>query len=233
MPPNPKPMPPPTWMPSGARSLRIDVRKAMIPISLGVLAILYFVLGVSLAIVAVLTLVVPGLYIGSAVYVRRQAPKFEAEFNRLLQAGDIKGLTAHYRGARLLRILAPEHWMLSRLGLILLLRGQHREAEGILEEAWEMAPKGWRQHLLGPLSRVKYELGEWEDLRALAEQWRQRSLFAGSANIYLAAALMERDPPQLERARELVDEARGSLGTSERALCEKVAAKIEQRAVQA
>lgn len=222
----PESLPPPTWMPAGARTLRIDVRRALIPLSLGVLAILYFVLGVSIVAVTVLAILVPALYVAAAVYVRRRAPTFEAEFNRRLQSGDLQGLSALYRDAKLLRLLAPEHWMLSRLGLLLLLRRQYREAEGVLEEAWEMSPRRWRVHLLGPLVQVKHALGEWDDLLVLAEQWRQRALFPGSANLYLAAALLARNPPECGRARELLDEAHGALGASDRALMDALRARV-------
>ncbi|TVR03971.1 MAG: hypothetical protein EA398_03185 [Deltaproteobacteria bacterium] len=214
-------------MPSGARSLRIDARRALIPVSLGVLAILHFVLGVPLWVVAGLAILVPLLYLASALYVRREAPRFEDTFNRLLQVSDVKGLTALYRSSRLLRLLAPDHWVLARLGIILTLRGQFREAEGVLEESWELAPKAYRLHLLGPMVRVKYELEAWGDLRALAEQWRQRSLFPGAANVYLAAALLEQPTPEATRARELLDEAEGSLAATERVLCASVRERLE------
>ncbi len=219
-------LPPPTWTPSGNRGFHVDLRRAIIPASLGILVVLAFVVHVKPWILVLASLVVPLFYAGSAWYVHRNLKPFEAAFNGMLTRGDTDGLWRLYRDARGLRLLAPAWVMHSKLGLILSLRGEHKAANGILEEAYELSPKVRRADLLGPLARTKYQLGDFEALQALASQWRARSLFPGAANLYLAAAYVEDPREDSSQAIELLDEIRGGLGTEETELAEKLRARI-------
>lgn len=213
-------------MPARSGGLIIDASRAIIPLSLATLALLAFGFHVPWFIVGPLTLVVPLLYIGAAVYAHRELPKFERAFNRLAMQGDAEKMWSLYRDARLLRLAAPAYRMRAKLGLILSLRGDHRRAERVLEEAWERAPKSRRVELLGPLARAKYEVGDVDSLRVLAEQWRQRSLFPGAANVYLAAALLESSDDH-ERARELIDETEGRLSGEDAELAASLRASLQ------
>lgn len=211
-------VPPPSWMPSGNRGFRIDARRAIIPFSLGTLAVLAFGLRVPWTILVPLSLVVPAFYAWSAWYVHRSLRPFEMRFNALLTSGDVDGLWCHYRDARLLRWLAPEWIMRAKLGLILTLREDFRAANVVLEDAYELAPKQRRADLLGPLARSKYALGDFEALQAVAREWRRHSLFPGAANVYLAAAFVEDPREDTGQAREVLDEIKGGLSDSEEAI---------------
>ena len=211
-------IPPPTWMPTGNRGFRVDVRRALIPLSLAVMCFLAFGVKVPGWVLLFAALVVPAFYAWSAVYVTRNMRPFETEFNARLTHGDVNGLWTLYRDARLLRLLAPSWVMLAKLGLILTLRGEFRSANGVLEEAYEMSPKSRRVDLLGPLARTKYELGDFESLQQIASQWKARSLFPGSAHVYLAAAYVEDPREDSEQARALLDEIQSGLPEREKAL---------------
>ncbi len=219
-------LPPPTWMPSGNRGFRVDVRRALIPFSLAVLCFLAFGLHVPGWVLLIAALVVPGFYAWSAYYVTKNLRPFETEFNARLVHSDIDGLWVLYRDARLLRYLAPPWVMLSKLGLILSLREEFKSANGVLEEAYELSPKKRRIDLLGPLARSKYELGDFEALQEIASQWKARSLFPGSANVYLAAAYIEDPREDSEQARPLLDEIQSGLPKREAALAELLQARL-------
>lgn len=213
-------------MPRSASGLRVDARRAVIPLSLALLALAAFGFHVPWFIVVPLGCIVPLGYLGAAVYASRTLPGFEREFNRRTMQGDVAGLWTLYRDARWLRLVAPAYRMRAKLGLILSLRGEHRNANRVLDEAWTLAPKHRRAELIGPLARTKYAVGDVDELLALAEQWRQRALFPGAANVYLAAALIDgprRDP---ERAMELLVEADGQLSGSDAELAQTLRAKL-------
>ena len=202
-------------MPTANRGLRVDVRRALIPFSLAILCFMAFGLRLPGWTLVVGALIVPTFYAWSAVYVTKKLRPFESEFNARLTHGDVEGLWTLYRDARLLRYLAPSWMMLAKLGLILTLRGEFKSANGVLEEAYELSPKRRRVDLLGPLARTKYELGDFEALQDIASQWRARSLFPGSANVYLAAAYVEDPREESEAARPLLEEIQSGLPNRE------------------
>ena len=111
---------PPTWMPRASQGLVVDVRRAIIPASLSLLALLWFGLAVPWWVLVLAALVVPSGYFAATVYVHRKWPAFEAEFNQHLMAGNVDALWNLYRDARLLRWLAPPHRAKLRLGMVLL-----------------------------------------------------------------------------------------------------------------
>ena len=219
-------LPPPSWTPTENRGLRIDVRRALIPFSLALLCFLAFGLRVPGWMLLVAALIVPSFYAWSAVYVTKNLRPFETQFNSRLTHGDVDGLWALYRDARLLRYLAPSWMMLAKLGLILSLRGEFKSANGVLEEAYELSPRRRRVDLLGPLARTKYELGDFEALQEIASQWRARSLFPGSANVYLAAAYVEDPREDSEQARPLLDEIHSGLPKQESELAAALLERI-------
>lgn len=205
----------------------MDVRRALIPFSLAVLCFLAFGLHVPGWVLFVTALIVPGFYAWSAYYVTKNLRPFETEFNARLMHSDIDGLWVTYRDARLLRYLAPPWIMLSKLGLILSLRQEFKSANGVLEEAYELSPRARRVDLLGPLARAKYELGDFEALQEIASQWRARSLFPGSANVYLAASYVEDPREDSEQARELLDEIQSGLPQREARLAESLRERLK------
>lgn len=223
-----KPLPPPSWMPSSNRGLHVDLRRAVIPLSLAILAIMAFVLHVPVWLLVLSSLVVPAFYGWSAWYVHRKMRPFEAEFTGLLTRRDVDGLWHLYREAKLLRFLAPSWVMLSKLGLILSLRGDHKAANTVLEEAYELSPKTRRADLLGPIARTKYALGDFTSLKDIASQWKARSLFPGAANVYLAAAYVEDPREDSAEAAQLLDEIRGGLSSEETQLAERLSARTGQ-----
>jgi hypothetical protein len=168
---------------------------------LATLALLAFGFHVPWFIVVPLGCVVPLLYLAGAVYASRALPEFEREFNRRTMRGDVAGLWTLYRDARWLRWVAPTYRMRSKLGLILSLRGEHRNADRVLDEAWVLAPKHRRAELLGPLARTKYAVGDHEALGALID----RHFVGGTAAISAGTPSTKRmfavfDPTTLPKA---------------------------------
>ena len=219
-------LPPPSWLPRGASGLRIDVKQAMIPISLALLALLAFGFRAPTYVVVICALVLPVTLIGGMFYVIKALPGFELQFTRTLQTGNTQALKDHLAKAPLLRFFAPAYRMQSKRGLILLMDGRYREANEALEDAYLRAPPGRRASLLGPIAQVKYHLEEYDQLLEIAEQWRARALYPGAANVYLAAAHIHDIHPDPGLARELLDEVEGSLSPSEAKVAEKLRATL-------
>ena len=221
-----RPLPPPSWTPTSSRGIHVDARRAIIPASLGVLAVLALAVRPPWYVLVAASTIVPAFYAWTAWYVHRHLRPFEAQFTGFLTRNDVDGLWSLYRDAKLLRWLAPNWVMLSKLGLILSIRGEHKAANNVLEEAYELSPKQRRVDLLGPIARTKYELGDFDALKSVAAQWRARSLFPGAASVYLAAAYVEDPREDSEQARELLEEAKGGLTGQERQLRERLLAKL-------
>lgn len=215
---SPVELPPPNWTPNKPRGLRVDGRRLIVPGSLVILTLLFFGLRVPFWLIVPLALVVPGFLFWAGWYLRKELPPFERAFSLQLQRGDVRALQRLWGEHRVLRWLMPP-WMRDvKLGMILMLQGRHRHAERMLEEAWDAAPPAARTQLLGPMVRVKHALGEYEDLRVLSSQWRQRSLFPGTANLYLAAAMLEQPGCERDVVEELLADASDGLAEPERAL---------------
>lgn len=213
-------MPPPTWRPRGSRGVRVSIRHALIPISLLFLMVLAFGFHLHFWILAVVAMVVPVSLVVSSIMLSKRLPRFEMEFNRFMQRGDISGMQKLYKESLFLQLMAPTDKMLAKKGMIYLESGDIRTAEELLEDAYDIAPPNRKANLLGGLARVKYQMGRFDELQEIAEQWRQRSLFPGSANVYLAAALLKSVQPDPEFARELLTEAKGSLAEQDRKLAD-------------
>ncbi len=199
----------------------------MIPLSLLVLMLLAFGFHVAFWVLGVAATIVPVGLIVSSVLVAKRLPRFEMSFNRHMQRGDAGAMRELYRGATFLRLMAPADRMLAKKGMIRLQEGDVRSAEELLEDAYDMAPRSRKAELLGPLARVKYQMERFDELGEIAEQWRQRSLFTGPANVYLAAACLKELPPDRARARELIEEAEGALGKADSALATALLAQAE------
>lgn len=219
-------LPPPTWTPSSDRGVRVDLRRAVIPASLGVLVVLAFGFRAPWTVLVPASAIVPAGYALAFWYLHRNLKPFEARFNARLTSGDVDGLWVIYRDARLLRLLAPRWIMLSKLGLILSLRGDHRAANRVLEEAYDLSPRSRRADLLGPLARTKYALGEIDALKQIALQWRSRALFPGAASVYLAAAYLDDPREDSEQARALLDEVGAGLGSDAAELRERLLERL-------
>jgi hypothetical protein len=161
--------------------------------------------------------------------VRKHWQPFEQHFNRLLMVGDVDALWEHYDSARLLRTIAPPYAVMLRRGLLFSLRGEHRLANASLDEAWELSPPRERAALLGPMTRAKYETGDIDGVRVLAEQWRQRAVFPGPPSVYLAAACLADPREDAGRVDELLSEAMPHLGGADLVLAESIQARAASR----
>lgn len=223
-------LPPPEWSPSNARGGHFDWRKLLMPASLTLLVFLYFLFHTPLWVIAPLALLAPGFTIWSQTKLKRDLPEFERQFSLHMQRQDVRALGKLWRDSRMLRWLMPPWLRDVRLGMIFSLSGRHRHAERLLESAWISAPAQARAQLLGPLVRVKYAVGEYEDLWILARQWRQHAMFPATANLYLAAAMLERADCDQDDVEELLSEASSSsLTPQDQALHDELEALLEAR----
>ena len=209
---------PPSWRPQGNRGMRLELQHALVPLSLVILALLAFVVRVPWAWLVPVAIAVPVLQISARWYLWRRLPAFERAFNTYLQVGDLRGMLEVWRRSTLLRWVMPSWMRDMRLGMMYLVQERYQHAERLLEEAYDAAPPSQRVQLLGPLARTKYALQDWVDLRAISEQWKQRAPYPGTANLYLAASLLNLPGGDSERADQLLGEAEGWLSDAERKL---------------
>ncbi len=207
--------------------LRVNLPMALILVWYAVVGMLMVAFRPHPAVVAVVGALPLFVLVGAAMAVRARLQPFERDFAMAAQSGEVARMKQVWARATVLRAFAPKWMMLPRRGLIETTAGDHRAAEETLEEAWLATPPMRREALLGPLCRVKYAVGEFADLKELAEEWRVRALFPGSANLYLAVACIEWAEPDLERARSLLDEVDSSLGPVEQELATRIRARLD------
>lgn len=219
--------PPSAWSPRGAGGLRVDLRLAFVPVSLGLLAVATLVLQWPVPVLIVLAVGMPLFWFAVQAWTARSYRAFERDFNLALATGDHDGLVKMVRAARWLRAFGPRDRMLSRYGLVLSLHGAWRGAEQALEEAWIVSRPQDRTRLLGPLARVKFELESWDELRSIAHQWGRRAQRLPGPQMYevaLAAIEGKRTTADaIDAIRTLGEEG----SASDRTLAASIVAKLD------
>ncbi len=188
--PSPSPMPgdapPPLPQPTMARRLQLDLRRALIPLSLGLFFVLYFLFKVPLWVLGVLSLWMPLYYIILPGLAARQWRDFERDFALRFPRGEHAALLTRLRASLLLRYFGPEAPMLGKLGLLYMGLGKLREAEITLERGIQRADKQNRERLLVNLAHVKFKLGHLEDAATLYQRLLKNTPFANLATTRLA-----------------------------------------------
>lgn len=165
----------PNARPSSGGRMQLDMRRALIPISLGVFFILYFYFRVPIWGLAILMLWIPLYYMGVPLYTRYRWTHFEKEFAYRFPQQDYKGLLELYRSQWFLRQFGPKAPMLGKLGLIYSAMGRYRDAERILEAAVRNAPPGTGEKFMLNLAHVKYELGKYTEAHQLYRRLLKRT----------------------------------------------------------
>jgi tetratricopeptide (TPR) repeat protein len=188
--------------------LQIDLRRALIPLSLLVMFILTFYFKVSPWVLAVFILWMPAYYIAWPMLMRRKWHRFEQTFAQKFQQRDFKGLLELYKANWLLRKFGPRVEMLTKLALIYTGMEKFREAEQALERAIDMTPAAQRDRLYFNLANVKYELGKYEQAEQMYKALRKNSPFRHSIQAQLALIHIQRGE-DVEEARAILEKELG------------------------
>ena len=145
------------------RAWKLDWRRALIPISLLVLFVLYYGFHAPIWVLLIICLWIPLFYIALPMYRRRRWEQFEATFARRFQRGEHKTLLEEYRKQWFLRRFGPRFEMLSKLGLIYSALEKYRHAEQAFEQAIQACETLVPQQLFFNLANVKFELEKYDE----------------------------------------------------------------------
>lgn len=147
-----------------------------------------------------------------------QMKTFDHQFMQLLQSGRRDDLMSLYRRQMLLRLAAPRHYLLGKLGLAHGQLGQHRAAAAAYAEALDDAPSDRRHTLALNLGHSLCEIGE----TVRAEQIYRLALDDGNVNVQacmMLGRLIAQHGGDLDEAERYmkkgVDAARGGLARCE------------------
>jgi hypothetical protein len=218
---------PPAWRPRNAGGgVHLEMGTVAMVISLGLLVAVTLLLRPPFWVVVVMGLGLPVLGIALRYWAVRRYEDVEQEFNLRMMSNDAEGMLRAYRKARTWSLFVPAHRTQSKLGLIYLMRERWKEAERVLEDAYEVTPPRLRSRLLGPLATAKFEVGSFSDLFQIASQWRERTPTPGPASAYLAAAMAETGDGGRADVEVLLREAGGSLRPREQRAVEHARRKM-------
>ncbi len=167
-------------------SLRIEWRRALIPLSLIVMIVLRVAFNAPLWALSLACLWIPIYYIGYPRLLSKRWTAFEKAFALRFQRGEYKQLLELYEGEWFLRRFGPRAEMLGKLGLIFSAMERYREAEQALERAIEEAPPSARDRLYFNLANVKFELGKHEDAEQIYRTLKPQSPYRHAAQTQLA-----------------------------------------------
>jgi len=221
---------PPTWRPRHAGGgVHVEMGTLAMLISLGLLVAVTLLIRPPFWVVVVMGLGLPTTGIALRFWAVRRYEEVEQEFNLRLMSSDAEGMLRAYRKARAWSLFVPGYRTQSKLGMIYLLRERWKEAERVLEEAYEITPPRLRARLLGPLATAKFEVGSFADLYQIASQWRERTPTPGPASAYLAAAMVETNEGDDAQVDALLREAGGALRPREQRAVEHARRKKTAR----
>ena len=166
--------------------IEFEAKGLLIPISLGIMALLRFMFGVPLWILAMMCVWIPLYFLGYPALVRRRWLVFEKEFALRFQRGEYKKLLDFYKDQWFLRRFGPKPEMLGKLGLIYAAMERYRDAEQAFERAIEEAAKGQRERLYFNLANVKFELGKYDDAEQIYRTLKPSSPYRHASQTHLA-----------------------------------------------
>lgn len=203
------------WVPSTSRGLIVDWRRAVIPLSLGMLLAVWLVVRPPFWVMVLLALVLPAILLVGAIAVARQRPTFDKEFSRLLQRGDTPGLHTLIKKAWALRWFGPPGWSDEKRGLVASLEGDWALADRYLERAYVRADTGTQKTLLPALLRAKYENGLWDEAEQIARDLLGKTRYPGTPELFLGLILARQNDAQKD-AIKLLQRAAETLGGPDR-----------------
>lgn len=205
------------------RGLTVDWNKAMIPLSLLTMFVLW-TFGTPTWLLALFTLWIPIYYVAYPMLLRRRWVAFDKQFAILFQKGDYRTLLEYYRKQWFLRRFAPAQEMHTKLALIYAGMEKYREAEHVLERALDASRAGYRDKLYFNLANVKYELGKYDEAEQMYRALKRSSPYGHTVRTQLALI-------ELHRGTE-VDEARAHLETELEASSGSSRSRIEDALAQ-
>jgi hypothetical protein len=202
------------WVPSGSSGFKLELKRALIPLSLGAITIIYFVARPPLWALIALSLILPGYFVIERFVFQRLRPSFERSFSRRVQRGDVPGLTQVLSEARLLRWMGPPGYLAEKRGLVASIECDWSRAADLLEIAYTRQPSYRRGLLLPALLRAKYETGAWDEATQIAQDLMGLGDLTGTPELFLGLILC-RKPQRKEEGIELLEKATEVLGGSD------------------
>ncbi len=166
--------------------LSIDWHKALIPISLFTMFVLWTQFHAPVWVLALFSLWIPLYYIAYPWYLRKKWTEFDKAFAQKFQQQDYRGLLEYYRSQWFLRKFGPRGEMLSKLALIYSAMEKYRESEQVLERALDLTRRGNRDRLYFNLANVKYELGKYDEAEQMYRALKKSSPYGHSVQTQLA-----------------------------------------------
>lgn len=206
---------------SSKSGLQIDWRRALLPLSLLALVLLYFFFRVPIWLLALFTLWIPLYYLVYPSYVRKRWSQFDKEFAAKFQKGQYKELLELYRDQWFLRKFGPKAEMLGKLALIYSAMDKYREAEQALERALDHAQPGQQQRLFFNLANVKFELSKYEDAEQIYRALKKGTPYSHSARTHLAMLDLKRGR-HVDKARKLLQNERQNASGATRERIDRV-----------
>ena len=188
---------------SAQQGIQIEWKRALLPLSLLVLIVAYFIFEVPIWALALFSLWIPLYYVVFPRLLRKRWNDFDKEFAIKFQQGRHKELLEEYRDQWFLRKFGPQSEMLGKLGLIYSALDKYREAEQALERALDHAEKGQKQRFFFNLANVKFELSKYEDAEQIYRALESSGPYAHSARTHLALIDLQLDRNE-EEAREVL-----------------------------
>jgi len=203
---------------------------ALLPISLGIITLVYFKWRPSLLILGILCAVLPAYLVLEARYVANRRRVFERDFNLKLQRGDKEGLRSVLGELGLFRWVAPPGFLEEKRGLVATLEKDWEGAEEYLERAYlKTGNENQRQVLLPAILRVKYEIGSWEEAEEIGTQLVEQTPFATSSHLFLGLIKVRR-PEERDEGVELLTAAAEGLAGDDQARARAALTEIEEKA---
>lgn len=219
--------PVPKWNPNRS-AIIFDPRLIFMGLVVMALVIGVITSAIPLSVAALISLSLSLFVVFGFISRQRRFHEFEKEFARAIQRSPDAAAEVYAR-AFSVRLFSPRAALLPKVGLVELERGNPRRAETYFEQAWLSLPREHRSRLLGPLVRVKAQLGRWSDVLVLAQDWSGTSLTPSNARVYLAAAILETGEGSdlsRERARAEIEDVDGGLSNDARVLLEAVRTRL-------
>ena len=208
------------WVPK-SNVFTIDLRSGLLPLSLGLLYLVHVVARPPLAVMLLLCLILPGVLIAWAVYLRRALPPFERSISLCLQRRDSASLERLLDEARILRLLAPIGYFDAKRGMLAMLEEDWERADELLERAYQRQSKrAQKEALLPAILRVKYESGAWEEAEEIATELAASAQFPGTAYLFLGL-LKVRRPDDRDEGIALLEDAALMLSGGDRSRAER------------
>lgn len=205
--------------------LTIDWHKALIPISLFTMFVLWTQFQTPVWALALFSLWIPVYYVAYPWYLRRKWLEFDKTFSVMFQHGDYRGLLEFYRGQWFLRKFAPRQEMLLKLALIYSAMEKYREAEQVLERALDASQAGHRDRLYFNLANVKYELGKYDEAEQMYRALKRGSPYGHSVRTQLALIDLHRGN-HTDEARRFLERERDNASGVARERIEDALARV-------